>query len=883
MKMENNIIKFSVKKNENRVFVDKDKFNATLIKEERSGDEFTLTFDGPVTTIGNQAVCCGISGEDRLVSLELPDSVQSLTGHSFILPSPLNTSFKLMDDDGLIISDGVLMAAYLADEAVKITIPEGVHTIGPWAFPRKGSKKCEVIFPKSLRRIEEYAFYKCHFKVKFNKGLEYIGDHAFSYPKGPNLILPDSLKHIGERAFWDSEDIKKIKLNEGIEYIGRGAFGTNHGSVISIEGPYATENGLALIKDSVFLMAATDRSSLLKANSLATIVPEGVEIIDEGAIPNPIDVILPKTLKEIRKEAISQFTCSEFSIPQSVESIEDNAFCFCNISRFKGKFASEDGNYLIANNVLILASCDLNDSIDIPEGVERIAAASIKRKVITTLSIPASIRHIDKDAFGSIYNKTSINTIIVKAAAPFDWNMEALEMDATIVVPDSACEAFKNAYPDRAANIKKASEGVETVTISTEDADFYIQGKTLIQATSKSRNSELKIPDMIEEISDDIIWEGYAESSYDSTVESIKKIILPASLKRIGKNAFKHFVKVLSITLPKNLEEIGDEAFYGCGFGTVTIPDKVKRIGQGAFKNNERLKKVKIGKSVEFIGDEAFSECAKLETFEGKHTTPDKKMLIVDGTLICVAKGVGPDLVIPEGVTRLARECMKEYESISTLSIPEGITEILPDTIAGYRIDVLSLPDSLEHITKEAIKWIKVGAFKGKFAQDDIFLINGDCLIAVANKNHIDTIVIPETITVIGAECFDNLSAPSFNKLILPPNLKRIEDNALSSSQGEITPLPETLEYIGEKAFASIRESLFPDNKVVFPSNIKEVGNNAISVYGWGKTMEVWMNAVTPPVFGEKPLSDISKLHVPKESIEAYRAALPDFKGEIVE
>ena len=83
--------------------------------------------------------------------------------------------------------------------------------------------------------------------------------------------------------------------------------------------------------------------------------------------------------------------------------------------------------------------------------------------------------------------------------------------------------------------------------------------------------------------------------------------------------------------------------------------------------------------------------------------------------------------------------------------------------------------------------------------------------------------------------------------------------------------------------FASIRESLFPDNKVVFPSNIKEVGNNAISVYGWGKTMEVWMNAVTPPVFGEKPLSDISKLHVPKESIEAYRAALPDFKGEIVE
>ena len=117
-------------------------------------------------------------------------------------------------------------------------------------------------------------------------------------------------------------------------------------------------------------MAATDRSSLLKANSLATIVPEGVEIIDEGAIPNPIDVILPKTLKEIRKEAISQFTCSEFSIPQSVESIEDNAFCFCNISRFKGKFASEDGNYLIANNVLILASCDLNDSIDIPEGVD---------------------------------------------------------------------------------------------------------------------------------------------------------------------------------------------------------------------------------------------------------------------------------------------------------------------------------------------------------------------------------------------------------------------------------------------------------------------------------------------------------------------------------
>ena len=51
---------------------------------------------------------------------------------------------------------------------------------------------------------------------------------------------------------------------------------------------------------------------------------------------------------------------------------------------------------------------------------------------------------------------------------------------------------------------------------------------------------------------------------------------------------------------------IGDYAFYGGGFKTVTIPDTVKTIGTGAFEGCTALTDVTLSSALESIGDDAF-------------------------------------------------------------------------------------------------------------------------------------------------------------------------------------------------------------------------------------------------------------------------------------
>ncbi|MDE5877189.1 MAG: leucine-rich repeat domain-containing protein [Muribaculaceae bacterium] len=902
--MENNIIKFTLPEHREDLFsVRKEAFDAKILSIVRNGDEVTITFDGPVTTISENAVRCGIFGGDAIIALELPDSVVSLTGRSFILPSPAKTKYCLMDDDGFIIKDGVLMAAYVAPEAVKITIPEGVVTIGPWAFPKKGSEKCEVILPKSLRRIEAHAFDHCHFKIKFNKGLEYIGDYAFVLPKGPTVTFPDTVKYVGDFAFWDtSEKVKKIKPGKGIEHIGRGAFGSTSAFDGTFEGPLAINDGLALAKDGVFMRATTGYQKLSKLGKYKTEIPEGIEIIDEGAIPQPQQLAdLPESLKVIRRYGITGLCKEELNIPAAVEIIEEDALSNSSIKRFKGKFATTDGQYLIVNNVIVIAGskvCTENEVI-IPEGVERIGVHAMVTKFINILTLPASIKSIDKEAFGTgIINKREIKTINIKANVPFDWDMSAISDEAVILVPAGAVEAFRAAYPDRAQNIKAFGENVETVTVSTDEAEFFLQNKTLIRINVKSRwIKEITIPESVEQIADNLEWIATWERLGDNWKENIKKINLPASLKRIGAKAFANFPKVLSITFPKGLKEIGDQAFKGCNFGTITIPDKVKTIGIEAFAGNERLKKLKLGKGLEKIGKNAFAlgylADNKLESVEGKFATADKKMLIVDGVLCRVALTAGPDIVVPEGVTELAEKCMdnKDWGEINSLTLPEGLTEIKAHALKCYRIGTLVLPQSLQNIADEALTLLDIREFKGKFA-DGPFLIIGDRLIAVTvpatEADKVKEMIIPDYVTVIGPGVFSRSPEKMpCDHVVLPPKLRRIEESAFAYNRVTISALPETLEYIGNSAFNSILPDMFPDGKIVLPPNVKELGSGAVSGgsigKGWDRkyiTIEVWIESPVPPKFDKCPFECVSKLHVPEGTVEAYSEALAKFKED---
>ena len=493
--MEPNQIKFRLKSETDDFIIHEDAFDAKFLSYERDGLEVTLNFDNPVKVIGTKAITRKGWGKGTIFAyLELPDSLESINGRSFDYPSVVDIKCHLLTPEGFFINDNILLGAIVPPYAKKVEIPEGITAIGPSAFPKDaGDEKCQIVFPKSLLRIEAHAFCSddssfksANCKFKFNKNLEYIGDYACVYPADTTLNIPDKVKYIGERAFNITERVKKIKLGKGVEFVGRGAFAADLQSVTACEGPFASEDKNCLIFKGTLLRVAT-KDMGLRGIIGSYVLPEGIKTIDTGAIPEPRCVpTFPKTLKTIRSSALISCSGPELSLPASVEEIEDGAFKGCRFDKITSKLASKDGMYLKCNSILILGSTKLEDAV-IPKGIEKIgdycfrqgSVTSIKfnkelkrigveafrfcRKLTGKVVIPEGVEIIDKLAFANTgieelelpttlkslgWNAFESSVKRLKVASPEFIKLPRIPK--TVEVPESLLEQYKSAYPDEA-------------------------------------------------------------------------------------------------------------------------------------------------------------------------------------------------------------------------------------------------------------------------------------------------------------------------------------------------------------------------------------------------------------------------------------------------
>ena len=96
-------------------------------------------------------------------------------------------------------------------------------------------------------------------------------------------------------------------------------------------------------------------------------------------------------------------------------------------------------------------------------------------------------------------------------------------------------------------------------------------------------------------------------------------VSLPDSLITIESGLFSGCTSLSTITIPDSVTEIGECAFFDCGFATVIIPTGMVAIGHGAFSYCKNLTSVTIPASVTTIGLSAFSDDVFLEkiVFEG--------------------------------------------------------------------------------------------------------------------------------------------------------------------------------------------------------------------------------------------------------------------------
>lgn len=231
-------------------------------------------------------------------------------------------------------------------------------------------------------------------------------------------------------------------------------------------------------------------------------------------------------------------------------------------------------------------------------------------------------------------------------------------------------------------------------------------------------------------------------------------------------------------SIPEGVTEIGTGAFDSAIFHHITIPNTVKKIGYSAFERSG-LESVNIPESVDEIKDNAFDLCMNLRGFYGnsKFCTDDHLCFITNniygGPQINAFAGHDVEnYIIQDGI--VAIRCMSFYyggENLRFVQLPRTIRYV--DAFAfkdcpkmQYLYGSNTTSDHRGFVIDGKLQVFIFGDIKDYSTTPEITAI-ADNLFELNDK--IESIIIGDSVTQIGYDCFANCS--NLKKIVLSRNL----------------------------------------------------------------------------------------------------------------
>jgi len=228
---------------------------------------------------------------------------------------------------------------------------------------------------------------------------------------------------------------------------------------------------------------------------------------------------------------------------------------------------------------------------------------------------------------------------------------------------------------------------------------------------------------------------------------TLKTIVLPEGVTRIGDRAFYECSSLTKITMPGRMQHIGDQAFCGCECLTgIVIPDGITSIGAGLFGNCNDLTSITIPDTVTSIGEEAFSSCARLHKIE-----------------------------LPNSVTHIGFGAFSGCTALTSITIPDTVTSIGDFAFDGcYGLTSLTIPGS--------VKSIGYSAFDYCHGLTSVTILDGVTSIddyAFGSCRSLASITLPSSVTSIGERVFNDCDA--LTSITIPDSVVNIGRNPFSN------------------------------------------------------------------------------------------------------
>ena len=732
-----------------------------------------------VTSIGYSA----FEGCSALSSISLPDGLTSIGAYAF------------KDCSGL----------------SSISFPDGLISIGESAFERCG-RLTSVILPPSVTDVSKKSFDYCNGLVKsaypntiqnpftyggygvsiYGKTIAYNPDSAIvedGWIYGPNkesiyfasldlegeYVVPESVSSIGEYAFYGCSGLTTVILPPSVTSVGKDAFDDCSG-LIKSACPKNVRNSVS-------------------CGNWAAYEPEGV-IFEDGWIygPNkeiiyyaPLDLegeyTVSESVSSIENNAFAH--CKDLTtivIPSSVSSIGEYAFDECSgltmadFSSIDHLCSIEFGN-VWSNPIYYTKKLYINGEevkeVNIPDGLTSIGAYTFYGcSGLTSITIPESVTSIGWSAF----NGCNLESVKVMTSNPptigssgFDYSTYN---SAILDVPQSSLNAYLSTTWNNFKNIY---------------ADGYNTSRTYEDGVFKYRLIEN--PDNREAI---LIAGDYSELTEGTVPQRFTDESDPANLTRyevvaIGPDAFKNCtnLKSLSFNSRSTINSIGSSAFEGCSSLTsISFPNTVKTIEQNAFRNCSSLTEISLPLALTSLGDYAFANSG-LRKINFNDALETIGAYAFNGTNLT-------EVNLNDKITSLANYTFADCKNLKSVSLNDGLVKIGQYVFNGCsNLASISIPESVEEIGYRAFydcTSLKTADFASVADVCKIKFENEySNPIYYAKKLHINgeevtELEIPQTVTEIGDCAFYNCAG--LTKVVIPNSVTSLGYGVFSYCSG---------------------------------------------------------------------------------------------------
>ena len=480
------------------------------------------------------------------------------------------------------------------------------------------------------------------------------------------VILPDTLEHVRERAFSGCTGIKELTMPVDLDYVKT----YSSGSYIDCASFKKCENieKITYSKGKTGIMPDIEdgRGSYYTAEyyagkNLTTVeFEEGVKNIGaraycwnhnvESGLKN---IKLASTVKKIGDEAFyknTEITKFDFS---NIEELGERSFYGCS---------------------------GLSD-LTIPAEIKEISAYCFSSCTgLSSLKVPETIEKVCKSAFKDC-------TGIKELTMPVD--LEYVKRYST-----DGCSSFENCINIEKITYTKGKTGImpdiEDGISAYYTAEYYA-GKNL---------TTVEFEEGVKNIGAGVYYRNHDAES------GLKNIKLASTIKKIGDYAFYKNTAITDFDF-SNIEELGERSFYGCsGMSDLTIPAGLKEIPASCFDGCTGLSSLKIPETIEKVCKNAFSDCTGIKEL----TMP-----------------VDLDYVNTYSLGSYT-DCasFKKCENIEKITYTKGKTGIMPDIRSGsasyYTAEYYAGKNLTTVEFQSGIEYIGAGSFDQASALKNIVL-----------------------------------------------------------------------------------------------------------------------------------------------------------------